>query len=1562
MLQLYDLNKVKIRGLKIYKDLNIESNLSTADKSLSFLYPSRLSKEIVEEGYIRTKTDEFVIKQIETRKDYKAITAVLNIEDLEGRVFEHFDTSNESITGCLNLALAGTGWTIGTCDVTRRRTVRKTNSSTWEIIQEAKKNYRAELEFDTLNKKINIFEKRGNDKGTYFIDSLNLKSLDIESNSYDFYTRIIAIGKDDLKVTLENFQYSKKVKTFIWKDERYTQIDSLREDAAAKLNELSKPRRAYSASILDLANINLKYKEILGYSLGDTISLISKDKEIKEKQRIVKIIEYPEEPERNTCEIANTLLKFEDIQKEQQDTSDTVDNITTDNGTVDGSTIDSIKPTQIDNFEASIINVTNLTAVNARIDNLYAKKADIDSLNAVIINVGNLYATKANITDLKAINATIDNLIATTAKIVDLTAINAKINVLEVNTGNINTLLAGNLTSKNIQAGGINSDRLTIQNGFITNLMVSSLDVSKINAGIISTSKFQIKSDDGGIEIVGATQQFKDKNNKVRIQMGKDTQGNFNFILRGEDGVTTLIDHTGIKKNAIANDLIVADMIGKDAIGEKQIDYSSFADGFNKDTNINTIKSTHIKLDNQNQTLDLAFNSLKTQSDGTKSLTETNSTAIGVQQGQINIAIANSQIIKDGKTILLKDDYNTTVATVNSINTTIGKHQSTLDAHTKEITGVTTQVTEVNKSLDGITQRVSSSETNINNVTKTANQGVTDALSAKAIADKAVKDAQNAQSSADNIKVGSRNLLLDSGIPVTTTSYMTKQCNISEKMIEGIQYTISLKSSLPVGQTKWGIYINGGNIVLSSINRLEGTQIYTVTFLGKTGGTAIGIADFIQIFNMPNNTSSATIEWVKLELGNKATDWTPAPEDVQKQLDKALQDALNAQKQANKGVEDANNAQTQANKAVLDALNASNKAGQSLVDAKNYTNAQITTVNTSISNNVSEINQLKKSIELKVEQTQVDTSISKIKIGGRNLLRNTNFQVDSSFWTYSSGVTRDANKILDGRYSAKSIKSSCTSDNWSGIYQAYPIAKQGDEFTASVYTLTDNINVMDNGATMEIRYYNGSTRITQGSVRITPTSNNVWERFVLSVICPAGTTRVEFCAYLNRNGTIWFNGGKLETGNKATSHTVAPEDTDQAIADVITVTEESIKQVKASIKIETDSITQKVTNSQIDITKVTKEVNNAQGTANAANGTANNLRDNTIPPLIGRVSTAEASIKLQADQIINKVNVNDFGTLVTQNAYSIRSCVGQIGGHNLLSDSNFEGGTVVLTDTSPATTVWIGVPDEPSAYMGDKCLNVSSGGGDVFIYTNLTTKVVAGTIYTISYHSRCAGSIDYNGSSSYIQYNTGDHFALPFSTGYGKTWVRNTCEWQCPPGITSIRLRFGLHMSGYAWFNVDCVQVEEGRYATAWTSNPNELKSSSFELTTQHARFTGQDGSYTEFCPNQTGLKWHKGSTSKDYHYLMYRGSISNVETLNAHRIYFPEEFRGKDYVVGWWSGNVFPKNAGDLLFSANVEFVDENRAEAWVGLKASIMMRNPNTESTPSWKGKMNIMYIVIA
>lgn len=201
------------------------------------------------------------------------------------------------------------------------------------------------------------------------------------------------------------------------------------------------------------------------------------------------------------------------------------------------------------------------------------------------------------------------------AYIDDLTAGNIKFDTASGNIMDLQTLLAKFVTGENGQFLNLTTDNVTISNALIKDVIAKNISVEDLKAGKISTNKFRITSDNGGIEIVGATQQFKDKNNRVRIQMGQDTQGNFNFILRGEDGTTTLIDHTGIKEKAIADNLIKEKMIAENAVGEKQINYSSLVTGLNKDTNTSLIKASKVAIDLTGQSLEVAFNSLKSNVD-----------------------------------------------------------------------------------------------------------------------------------------------------------------------------------------------------------------------------------------------------------------------------------------------------------------------------------------------------------------------------------------------------------------------------------------------------------------------------------------------------------------------------------------------------------------------------------------------------------------------------------------------------------------------------------------------------------------------------------------------------------------------------------------------------------------------------------------------------------------------------------------------------------------------------------------------------------------------------------
>ena len=528
--------------------------------------------------------------------------------------------------------------------------------------------------------------------------------------------------------------------------------------------------------------------------------------------------------------------------------------------------------------------IEDLKAVNATIENLIAENVTITGkLTAIEGEFGTLKANVGVIDKLTVTHtAQINELEANKASITQLEAVSAKIGTVEAEVGKIQTLVNGNLSSENIQAGGITSDKLTIANGFITNAMIANLDVSKINAGDISTNKFRIKSDDGGIEIVGATQQFKDKNNKVRVQIGRDKNNNFTFSLFDETGTGVLIDHTGIKEGAIADDLIVSDMIASDAVGEKQINYSSFITGFNKDTNTNTIKSTKIMLNNQNQTLDVAFNQLKTQADGTKSLTESHSTTIGVMQGQISTAINNTQIVKDGQTILLKDDYNRTVKTIDSMKSTIGSHTSQISDLNST---VSTQGSSIEQLKGQIALKVEATDiTNaINNIQIGGTNLLTDSNDFSIL-----KTYQGAiiEKTFDVIvpewgnKKGTR-LVTTGG---TNTIKFTKGCSPSKTWGEIDIFTGSILVKNNSTTVSAVITVNGLSVDVVVDNIIAPGESKLIIYTGKVKSTTSNMQFNFGTYN-GGDSLDITVGYAKIEKGTKATDWTPAIEDVQSQID-----------------------------------------------------------------------------------------------------------------------------------------------------------------------------------------------------------------------------------------------------------------------------------------------------------------------------------------------------------------------------------------------------------------------------------------------------------------------------------------------------------------------------------------------------------------------------------------------------------------------------------------------------------------------------------------------------
>lgn len=134
----------------------------------------------------------------------------------------------------------------------------------------------------------------------------------------------------------------------------------------------------------------------------------------------------------------------------------------------------------------------------------------------------------------------------------------------------------------------------------------------------------------------------------------------------------------------------------------------------------------------------------------------------------------------------------------------------------------------------------------------------------------------------NNLEIGGRNLLLSSGIQTTNSDYRTAIYNLSQAPSVGEEMTIRIWGKLGSGKTSFQVYNSGDSVYLTSLLD-NGDGTYSSTFSWNNtneDGSVIADDSTIHIYAEESNiTDESTITKIKLEKGNKATDWSPAPED-----------------------------------------------------------------------------------------------------------------------------------------------------------------------------------------------------------------------------------------------------------------------------------------------------------------------------------------------------------------------------------------------------------------------------------------------------------------------------------------------------------------------------------------------------------------------------------------------------------------------------------------------------------------------------------------------------------
>ena len=806
------------------------------------------------------------------------------------------------------------------------------------------------------------------------------------------------------------------------------------------------------------------------------------------------------------------------------------------------------KDAEIENLVAEKATIEDLTATNAEITNLKAKDAEIENLVADKATIEDLTATNARIDSLQANKADINYLDANFATIDELEATHANIDVLDAEVASINTLVNGNLTSDNILSFNITSKNTTMEDAFIKDAMIDRITANKIMSGTIDTNNVTIQSTDGSMLLQGTLLQMKDDNGKVRIQIGKDTGGNFTFVLYDESGTGVLIDEEGIKSSdAIADGLIVDAKVADNAnIAGSKLDIASVITEVNND-NGTTIKSNKIYLDEQGQSLEVAFNSLKTHVDTIQDVTIDGDLTEVIEQVQSNTTQIAAN--KEGISTLVsentsrKEEIQNLDGEIESVNNTLSSKYSSLE---QDVSGFKTTVAE--------TYATKQSVTDVSNNLAT-NYSTTSAMNS-AIQQKAneitssVSQTYATKSEFNNLQIGGTNLLPHSGnfkdncgLWITNGSSITLETvitynghntiKIHNDSSNGIIYSeyISLKpnttytysitavaAGVVTGDNLRPLHMwvhpqgDGSNIhreeILDSSHAGIGTRWGRSYIVFKTPDTD----DFylMKPFIYQTEGQIIYIANFKVEEGNRPTDWSPAPEDVQRQID-----ATNNNLAVNYSTT------SQMNSAIQQKANEITSS----VSQTYATKQSVTDVNNNLTNNYSTTSQMNSAIQQKaneitssVSQTYTTKSeFNNLQIGGKNLLLNSKRE------TTNNGYCIDS-------------------------FRPTELFEVGEKYTVSICVTPANgvthIHPYISGGWAPLSiplYVNGTTRQV---LSITFTFNG-YNSDKVPVDISDYNAYVQFYRFPN-DGTVTGNTTlhwvKVEKGAKATDWTPAPED------------------------------------------------------------------------------------------------------------------------------------------------------------------------------------------------------------------------------------------------------------------------------------------------------------------------------------------------------------------------------------------------------------------------------------
>ncbi|HHD2604209.1 hypothetical protein ACV3R5_05995 [Clostridium perfringens] len=638
------------------------------------------------------------------------------------------------------------------------------------------------------------------------------------------------------------------------------------------------------------------------------------------------------------------------------------------------------------------------------------------------------------------------------------------------------------------------------------------------------------------------------------------------------------------------------------------------------------------------------------------------------------------------------------------------------------------------------------------------------------------------------------------------------------------------------------------------------------------------------------------------------------------------------QKRIQQAQENLNTAIARADKAKQDAINvastdATNKANNALNSAKTYVNAEITTVNNKVHNVESNLNILSNEIKSKVSQSDIDKSINEIKIGGRNLIVNSDILQNLFYPLSEYSGTREVIKD-DYALCKKDVVFKCTN---AGTGFHLPLFTKNSNRIGKTYTWSFWAKCSVNKRGTIGHESNGQTQVE---------FTTEWKKFSHTWLF-GDCTYSSFTFYIGWNvgEVLYIRDFKIEEGTKATDWTAAPEDTNQLIVDSIKVIDTKISDVSSSVTQLRDSVTTDIRaiNSKTQSIETTlngkaskqevTEVNNRVATIKASldgitqrvsateskaqtlesnindkaskqevvniNSRVTNVETN-LNGITNRVSATESRINTLDGRVASAVTIQQF-TEYKQSNRDFQLRVAQTTNlHNLVPNGTFAGG---LREWICGGEFWSG-PYTGYGFSGKVCGAVKNKStSEKFLTSYKSFKVEKNTTYTLNFHYKVEQNIqsmeafvmlsntesgDYGQVIRVMQALGGERSDLSNDIPYSFTFNTGNFEW--------VWLRFdnngmkpNTNLDEYCWLYISEVAVYKGNVgAVKYLPKGGETYDTIFKLDGMGYNCKFASGAWNQI--GEEGNMWYAPGMKYPYRSLSYHEAVSiNTDGSNNY-------------------------------------------------------------------------------